>query len=90
MYIYIYIYIYISRRIRRKRIEENKKKGQEPCRSFGSVTFVKFLRYSRSCSWTSLPASLLGCSLCLDTLPLLDSCSHASTRLPCIGGPRRR
>ena len=47
--------VYIKRRLRRKRIEENKKKGKEPCRGFGSLTFVKFLRYSRSCSRTCLP-----------------------------------
>jgi len=38
----------------------------------------------------SPPASLLGCLLCLDMLPLSDACSRASTGLPCIGGPRRR
>jgi len=32
----------------------------------------------------------LGCTLCLDMLPLLDACSHALTGLPIIGGPRRR
>ena len=36
------------------------------------------------------PVFLLGCSLRLDMLPLSDACSHASTGLPCIGGPRRR
>ena len=36
----------------------------------------------------SLPASLLGCSLCLNMHPLSDTCSHALTGLPGIGVPR--
>ena len=60
---------------------------------------MSFLNY-HDCPWRALqrilfvdvspPASLLGCSLCLDMLPLSDACSQASTGLPGIGGPRRR
>jgi len=38
----------------------------------------------------SPPASLLGCSLCLDMLSLSDACPRASIGPPGIGGPRRR
>jgi len=68
---------------------------------FIKIRFIKmsFLNY-HDCPWRALqrilfvdvspPASLLGCSLCLDMLPLSDACSQASTGLPGIGGPRRR
>ena len=54
---------------------------------------MAFLNY-HDCPWRATvdlvrgrvpPASLLGCLLCLDMLPLSDACFHASTGHPVLG-----